>query len=47
MHFELQYVIFIRAKNETKQNKKKRRKGNFVIINCELQTRLILVTKLL
>lgn len=23
MHFELQYVIFIRAKNETKQNKKK------------------------
>lgn len=29
------------------KTKKKRRKGNFVIINCELQTRLILVTKLL
>lgn len=47
MHFELQYVIFIWAKT-TKKKKKKGKEGmnKLCSINCELETRLILVTTL-
>lgn len=47
MHFELQYVIFIWAKTTKKEKRKKRGKegmNKLCSINCELETRLTLVT---
>lgn len=46
MHFELQYVIFIWAKTTKKKKKGKEGMNKLCSINCELETRLILVTTL-